>query len=534
MPRTRIALLVGATLVAAAFAVPSHAAVAATTTNGCVDSVPETDVLEAGPVQICYSLHKPATASADHPVPVVLHSHGWGGSRTTTASSFQKWMDAGIGVLSFDQRGFGESGGKAHVENPAFEGEDTIRMVDVVAAQDWVLHNSLTTTETIPGTPGHGKKNKGGTPDTTVTTETPDPHDPVLGAIGGSYGGGYQFVGAFTELMKSGKTRFDALAPEITWWDLSESLAPQDVVRTAWVSALYAAGADAHTSTVHEGFAEGVATGQWPASMADFFAHNGPAWLVAQGRKLNIPVAFGQGITDNLFPLEQGFRNYDRALTPEARARSLFIGYNGGHTLPSALPTGYGTAGDPCSKLVGGGSFQDLAIRFMKLNLLGQDTGLTGFGRYFLATADGACAPVSSVAPTKTYSLDTVATTQGAGAPLAYELADGPLRVAGTPTLDATVTTLGVDSRAFFALSVGTSPADAQIVQNNTLPFHEALPVVGEKRTIELPSIAVDVPAGKKLFLTVSPVADMFGGHGSRTPGAIVLQDVKVNVPVQA
>jgi hypothetical protein len=117
---------------------------------------------------------------------------------------------------------------------------------------------------------------------------------------------------------------------------------------------------------------------------------------------------------------------------------------------------------------------------------------------------------------------------------VAYELASGPLNIAGSPSLDATVTSLGVDSRAFLALSVGTSPADAQIVQNNTLPFHEALPVVGEKRTIELPSIAVRVPAGQKLFLTVSPVADMFGGHGSRTPGAIVLQDVQVHVPVQA
>ena len=39
------------------------------------------------------------------------------------------------------------------------------------------------------------------------------------------YGGGYQFVGAFTEL-RVGQPGFDALAPEITWWDLKESLAP--------------------------------------------------------------------------------------------------------------------------------------------------------------------------------------------------------------------------------------------------------------------------------------------------------------------
>ena len=46
------------------------------------------------------------------------------------------------------------------------------------------------------------------------------PGDPRLGAIGGSYGGGYQFLGAFEELRLHGRPIFDALAPEITWHDL--------------------------------------------------------------------------------------------------------------------------------------------------------------------------------------------------------------------------------------------------------------------------------------------------------------------------
>ena len=48
------------------------------------------------------------------------------------------------------------------------------------------------------------------------------PGDPRLGAIGGSYGGGYQFLGAFEELRLHGKPVFDALAPEITWNDLNQ------------------------------------------------------------------------------------------------------------------------------------------------------------------------------------------------------------------------------------------------------------------------------------------------------------------------
>ncbi|HVE74312.1 MAG TPA: CocE/NonD family hydrolase [Mycobacteriales bacterium] len=509
----RSALAVSPILLAGLLVIPAAAAPAPAgppeVTNHCVASVPETDPLEAGPVKICYTLYRPAAATKRSPVPLVFHSHGWGGKRTNSATAFGSWLTAGFGVLSFDQRGFGESGGKAHVENPDFEGADVIALIDQVAKLDWVRKQGR--------------------------------NDPVIGAIGGSYGGGYQFVGAFTEMMKTGRTRFDALAPEITWWDLRESLAPQDVARSAWTSALYAAGADAHTVTVHQGLAYGVATGQWPGGapapvdLNAFFLKNGPAWHVSQGRQLDIPVAFGQGITDNLFPLDQGLKNYDRALTPRARAKSLFIGYNGGHALPSAVPPGFGVAGDPCSKIIARdpkAGFGDVALRFMQANLKGMRTGLTGHGAYHLATADGACASTRSVAPTKKVELATIATTQAAGAPLAYELAAGPLRIAGMPSLSGTLTTVGADARAFFALSVGTSSADAKVVQNNTLPLRQLLPVTGEKRTIELPSVAVDVPAGQKLFLTVSPVADMFALHGSRTPGALTLEKAFVSLPI--
>ena len=102
----------------------------------------------------------------------------------------------------------------------------------------------------------------------------------------------------------------------------------------------------------------------------------------------------------------------------------------------------------------------------------------------------------------------------------------------GQPELDAVVTALGLNSRAFFALSVGTSPANARVVQNNVLPHAERSLNLGTQRTIELPSVAVDVPEGQSLFLTVSPVSDMFVGHGSRTPGAMVLDGATLRLPV--
>ena len=504
-----IAAAVASAVTAATLPFLGSPAVAAevTATDGCLQSVPDPGT--SAPVDICFTLFRPAGATKASQVPMVLHSHGWGGSRTTDPASFAYLTDAGFGVLSFDQRGFGESGGQAYIENPDVEGKDVQKIVDLVAAQPWV------------------KKQK--------------PGDPVLGAIGGSYGGGYQFVGAFSELRDTGTTRFDALVPEITWWSLNESLLPQGVPRTEWAAALIAAGlpTNALPPVVLRGFAETTATGNVPAYLHDFLDRNGPEWHVRNGRRLDIPVLFGQGATDNLFPLDQGLKNFSRALTDKARARSLFVGYNGGHTLPSLLPAGSNfdiplVTKDACSPTLGSPSFTDLGLRFLQQNLQGKAPGLTGLGSFHLTTAAGdRCVTTPSVSPTTSVELGDVVSTVGVGVPIAYPVAQGPLTVAGSPTLDAKITTLGLDNRAFLALSVGTSPLDARIVQNNMLPIREAGLAFNKPRTgVELPSVAVDVPAGKTLFLTVSPISDMSAGFGSRVVGAMKLKDVVVHLPV--
>lgn len=538
----RPAVLTAAALVATGLAVPSLAVETHTKSDGCIASVPEPG--SADPVQICYSLYQPAGSSATAPVPMVLHSHGWGGSRTNSETAFRSWLDKGFGVLSFDQRGFGGSGGKAHVENPDLEGQDVIGLVDLVASLDWVAKEAAPT-ETVeesrsPGkSAGKGKGDKDGHTTTTTTTgETAFANDPVLGAIGGSYGGGYQFVGAFTELRDFGATRFDALAPEITWFDLKEALAPDEVARSAWLTLLTAAGSEALPQNVLAGYAYGASTGLWPgkgnpvADLDAFFEKNGPAWHVSQDRQLDIPVLFGQGTPDNLFNLNQGLKNFAQALTPEAREQSIFIGYNGGHVLPNVLPAAYAGSADPCSAQLGGSSFSALSVKFFQENLKGISQSLGGHGDYHLATTEDRCVTVDSVEPSTDVELGLVPTTTAAGGPVTHELLAGPITVAGQPLVDAAITSVGVENRAFFALSVGTSPADAKVVANNVMPINVPLPVVGEQRTFELPAVAVDVPAGQKLFLTVSPVSDMFFAHGSRVPGALVLENTVVRLPL--
>jgi ABC-2 type transport system ATP-binding protein len=477
-----------------------------TTRDGCLEGRPSPNSDAA--VDICYTIFRPAGASRRDRVPFIVHSHGWGGSRTTDPAAFQQWLDAGYGVLSFDQRGFGESGSKARVERPSLEGHDNLRLIRLVASLPWVQKDG--------------------------------PRDPRMGAIGGSYGGGYQYLGAFMAMKRWGTPVYDALAPEITWHDLNESLAPQGVVRTEWAYALAAASVptDALPLRVKRALLEGSATGAWPdgsvpggVDIVDFFSRNGPSFHVDHGRRLDIPVLMGQGHTDTLFNLQQGIDNWQQALTRRARRDSIFVGYNGGHVLPAVLPQGTEASSDPCSEQLAGDDFSTLALRFMDEQLRGRDRGLQGYGRFHLATPDSTCSTVRSVRPDATLEVGTVAITEAAGGPVPYAVAEGPIRIAGSAYFTGDLTALGAVNRAFYGLAVGTSAADAELVQNNVYPVNELGPVTGERRRVELPAVAVDVPAGQTLYLVASPVSDTFAGAG-RTPGAIVFDNTVVHLPV--
>ena len=459
------------------------------------------------------TIFRPANASAATPAPVVLHSHGWGGSRSRTiGGAIASFLDAGMGVVSIDQRGHGESSDQAYVQDPTRETEDIKAVIDLVATLDWVALDA--------------------------------PGDPVLGAIGGSYGGGYQTMTALDEIADEGATRFNALAPEITWYDLPESLAPQGVVRSTWVALLYAVGAANVPQHIHESQAWGSATGLWPdgtvlgqsvpgvPDIDSVFHTNSPVGFVDQGIRINVPVLLRQGISDNLFNLNQGLHIFNKAVTDEARDQSYLIGYNGGHVLPNVLPAGTAGGSDACSP----GSFTELSIQFFQRVFSGQSTDGLLPERYNLTTLDGSkCLSLENFKGGTTFSVGSpvgpIATPTAGGPPQHWPITTGPITVTGIPTLSGGVAAAAVEGRAFFGLSVGTSPADATVIANNLMPLRQILPTPGTAFEIELPGVAVEVPEGETLFLTISPVSDMSVAHGSRTPGALVLSDLEVHLP---
>src|SRR3954471_1271297 len=92
--------------------------------------------------QIVLSFH-PAPGGGK--APTILEGHGWGGSRETDpeAKSDEGTGNVGVGalrkagfnVLTWDARGFGNSGGTVEVDSKDFEGRDVRALIDWLATQ---------------------------------------------------------------------------------------------------------------------------------------------------------------------------------------------------------------------------------------------------------------------------------------------------------------------------------------------------------------------------------------------------------------
>ncbi len=178
------------------------AAVVIARPGGDVEPVTETPLrVEVGPepggepVALDVSVRLAAGGDADPaPRPAVLLAHGFGGSKESTAEQATQLARAGYLTLTWTARGFGDSGGRIHLDDPDYEVADARRLVDLLADRDDVARDAA--------------------------------GDPRVGVVGGSYGGALALMLAGTD------DRVDAVAASITWHDLSQALVPQHAVTT--------------------------------------------------------------------------------------------------------------------------------------------------------------------------------------------------------------------------------------------------------------------------------------------------------------
>lgn len=267
-------------------------------------------------------LYKPAGASPVHPVPAVLTTNGFTGSKNDQTAMAEVLASRGYGVLSYSGLGFGGSGCKITLDDRAHDGRAGSQLVSFLGHLSWIKHDG--------------------------------PDDPRVGMIGNSYGGGIQYAVAGVD------PRVDAIVPMITWNNMAYSIAPNNAgllhgvtysekapgtAKAIWLPELFAAGAasvaeQAQTDPTRlaacAGFVQIVCAAVTELMANEYFASN--LYTFARQRSveahihdIRIPTLLMQGENDTLFDLQEAVATY-RALRAQGTPVKM-VWQSWGHNL---------------------------------------------------------------------------------------------------------------------------------------------------------------------------------------------------------
>ncbi|MFD4834687.1 alpha/beta fold hydrolase [Streptomyces uncialis] len=198
--------------------------------------------------------------------PAVLLGHGFGGSKDDVREQAEDLAREGYAVLTWSARGFGDSGGRIGLNDPRTEVADVSRLIDWLADRPEV------------------ELDKAG--------------DPRVGMTGASYGGAVSLLAAGHD------GRVDALAPQITYWNLADALFPGGVFKKTWAGLFInsGGGCDRFTAELCRMY-ERVAESGVPDDRARALLEARSP--VAVGDRIKVPTLVVQGQSDSLFPLDQ-------------------------------------------------------------------------------------------------------------------------------------------------------------------------------------------------------------------------------------
>jgi ABC-2 type transport system ATP-binding protein len=295
------------------------------------------------PCTVQADLYRPAGVDADHPAPAILTTNGFGGAKDDDgqAGGSSAFAKAGYVVLSYSGLGFGGSDCKIYLDDPDYDGKAGKQLVDVLAGTKPYTEVGLTGDRTVDYVAENG------------------PGDPRVGMIGGSYGGQIQFAVAGQD------PRVDAIIPEITWNDLSYSLAPNNtgqvegvtygtpgVAKKDWIALFFGIGiADGLQNTTTDptrnvgcpNFADQAclsaaqlqSVGYPDAATLALARHASVSSYIS---KIKIPTLLVQGEHDTLFNIQEAVATY-RALQAQGTdvAMSWFSGGHSGDAVAGDL-----------------------------------------------------------------------------------------------------------------------------------------------------------------------------------------------------
>jgi ABC-2 type transport system ATP-binding protein len=196
--------------------------------------------------------------------PAVLLAHGFGGSKEDVRDEAEKLARDGYAVLTWSARGFGKSTGKIGLNDPKAEVTDVSKLIDWLAKRPEV------------------RLDKSG--------------DPRVGVTGASYGGAISLLAAAYD------RRVDAIAPAITYWNLSDALFPNGVFKKLWAGIFInsGGGCDQFQPQLCAMYNRVAEAGKPDAAATRLLEERSPS---AVGDRIKVPTLIVQGQSDSLFPL---------------------------------------------------------------------------------------------------------------------------------------------------------------------------------------------------------------------------------------
>jgi ABC-2 type transport system ATP-binding protein len=489
---------------------PEVAEVASTPVPGSATDLDVTS-FDGTPIRI----HWFPVEGATGPSPTVLMGPGWGMAGDTNvdavgvlgAIDIGTLREAGYNVLTWDPRGFGESGGEAQVDSPDFEGRDVQQLLSWVAAR----------------------------PEAALDGEG----DPAVGMVGGSYGGGIQLVTAAIDC------RVDAIVPIVAWHSLVTSLYKDETFKQGWAEILMGVSATATLAPmIGEANRQGVETGVLADDQVEWFAARGPAGLVED---VTAPTMLVGGTIDTLFTLDEDVTNY--RLLREAGTEVSMYWNCGGH---GTCLTEKGDEQRMVDRIVAWldrhvkrDETVDTGPRFDFLDQHGDryvaddyplpaGEPITAEGSGTLELAEGGGSGPAVIPPEKADLLSNVAgRTIAAPATRAVDVAipvDREAMVVGAPQLTLTYTgTVAEGERPTRVFAQIVDRATGLVVGNQVTPVPVVLDGEEHEVTVPLEVIAYQVSPGSDLVLQVVATTTLYGQP--RLGGSVELREVAVSLP---
>jgi ABC-2 type transport system ATP-binding protein len=468
--------------------------------------------------QINAHFYPGAGADAAHRAPTILQGPGWSAPGDTQGggagaaegpfgiSNIQKFIDHGYNVLTWDPRGFGQSGGTVEVDDPRYEGRDVQALLDFVAKQPEAQRDG--------------------------------PNDPRVGMAGGSYGGGIQLVTAAID------GRVDAIAPTIAWHSLLSSLFPEGSIKNGWGSILVALGIEGATLPgglqdpasapgrqdphFYDTVINGEATGKVPQEDLDWFAAHGPGDLV---NRIRVPTLLIQGTADTLFPLDEAVTNFNAIRSHNVPTKMIW--FCGGH---GACFTGNVDQSYIDGRVL---AWFDRYLRKQRAVDTGprfawvaDDGALRTSGNFPLTAAGSLHASGSGVLP--------IAPGQGSGglifaseAPNALNISiPGPAKAAnviGAPRLSLTYSGSGAPANTFVYAQI-VNPRNHLVLGNIATPIPIVLDGLPHSLSRSLEMVAARAPAGGGYRLQLTPSSTLYDLQ--RSAGVVNFSAVNLSLPL--